>query len=493
VSSLFSELGGITGGVGAEGLAFAAGFAAARALEPAGVTIAQDSWNVAPVRRLQAELAARVAAEGLGAKDDMASEATYSGYDASRFDALYGISLTAPGRGELLTMLRRKTINAGNFTHGLRKASVEPMWDDALAELRTERIPVADLAYMVVRGLVPDAGLLPVPPPATTEKVLRYPIAQLDTLAEAADWGWDEERFRALVGRSGLSMAPVMAANAHFRDIIGLNDYYLAIAEGDLRNEWRDAILEASRAIPSPHEFEEAALRGIVTRQTADAGAALHGMTAEHAALIFDIIGRPLPVHGITTGLARGGKFGGTYTDVPEPYQDAIRRSNIRPEYAVLAHANRYTYPSAFVIRALITDGVFDEAQAEEIFLELGWRPDLAKRVAVHYAGTTKAKGDAHVTKAETQVWTALHKSYVDNLSTDAEAQADLATLGVAEPSIPAVLSLWQTERAIIRRSLTPVQIKKAIGQPGKDHAWAHARLVALGESSEDADTFLAE
>ncbi len=42
----------------------------------------------------------------------------------------------------------------------------------------------------------------------------------------------------------------------------------------------------------------------------------------------------------------------------------------------------------------------------------------------------------------------------MDNLSTDTETTTDLATLGVAAASIPEVLSLWQTERAIVRRSL---------------------------------------
>src|SRR5437763_12798675 len=55
------------------------------------------------------------------------------------------------------------------------------------------------------------------PPPRSTLFPYTTLFRSLDTLKEAASWGWDFDRFRALVGRSGLSMSPVSAAQAYFR------------------------------------------------------------------------------------------------------------------------------------------------------------------------------------------------------------------------------------------------------------------------------------
>jgi hypothetical protein len=254
-----------------------------------------------------------------------------------------------------------------------------------------------------------------------------------------------------------------------------------------------------SRQILTASEYQEAALRGILTNEQANAKAAQHGMTTEDAQLLFQILGRPLTVHQITTGLARGGEFGGTYADVPEPYRDAIRRSNIRPEYARLAYANRYTYPSAFVLRSLAQSGDLGDASAvEAILLDIGWPPTLAAKVAPLWVGGSGG-ADPHVTKAENQLWTTLHRSYVAEETDDPTATATLGTLGVTATAQPEVLALWQAERELIRKQLTPAQIKKAythgVPNPATGQTWtrddALAALIARGYSANDANVFL--
>jgi len=490
VSAILSGVGGLTDNFL---LGYAIGRAAGPALEPFVQDLANEAWSLHSDKPLTAGTAAEVAAEDYAALDAMRTEASYTGIDSTRFQLLYDVTLTGPGMGELLAMVRRGTIDGATFTHGLRKAKFEPLWDTALTDLSNARIPVADLAYMVVRGLVPDAGLLPVPPPSTTEKVQRYPVAQLDTLHEAASWGWDEERFRALVGRSGLSIAPISAAQAYFRNVIGLDDFYLAIAEGDLRNEWRDAILETARQIPTDMQFVEGELRGYLTTAQRLAGTARHGMAAADSDLLFAITGRPLAVHAITTGLARGGKFGGTYADVPEPYQDAIRRSAIRPEYAGLAYANRYSYPSAFVLRSLATGGELDEPTTKQTLLDIGWPPDLVDKVVTAWFGTTTATTDPNVKKAHTKAWTEAQTSYIAQESTAADVQPIFQLLGIDAAAQSEILTAWNEVRALVRKQLSPAQVKKAIGQPGKDTAWATTQLLDRGYSPDDAATFLAE
>jgi hypothetical protein len=499
LSSFLSELGGITGGVGAEGLAFAAGFAAARALEPAAVTISQDAWHAAQVRRIDPATAAEVAAENYASYDDMASEASYSGWDASRFAYLYRVTLTAPGVGELLTMLRRGTINPGNFTHGLRKAKLEPMWDDALTELQHARLSPAEIALGIVRSVVADPGLLAVTLDVSGGVVPAYPTWPGDALQEAQAGGFDADRLRVLVGEIGLPMSAQQAASAYFRSIIRLPDFNRAILEGDTRPEWAPFILDQARQILTAGEYAELELRGYYDRATRLANTAKHGMSDADSDLLFDVLGRSIPVHQITTGEARGGVYGDTSETIPEAYLRSLQRGNLRPEYYSLAYANRYSYPSAFVVRALLTDGAITQAEGEQIFLDVGWTPDLAKLVSEHYAPTGAKVADAHVTKAYNQLWTTAHASYKAEEVTQADVTPALNLLGVSPAAQTEIFAAWDVERGLIRKQLTPAQVKKAYkgavpnletGQPWtRDDALT--ALLDRGYSMADATTFL--
>src|SRR6185437_13619886 len=217
----------------------------------------------------------------------------------------------------------------------------------------------------------------------------------------------------------------------------------------------------------------------------------------------FELLGRPLNVHEVTTGLARGGTFGGDYSTVPQPYQDAIRRSAIRPEYASLAYHNRYTYPSAFVLRSLAQAGdLGGQAEVATVLEEIGWAPSFATQVSTAWtSGSTGTATDPHISKAQTQVWTATHKAYVDSLISDATATTALDSAGVAAATVPAILALWRAERALIRSSLSAAQIKKAwfeqIPDPALGRPWTEAeavtRLQELGYTTDDARILLVE
>lgn len=493
MSSFLSELGGVTGGAGGEALAFAVGFAAGRALTPAGTTIEQDAWNGAQVRRLDAGTAAAAAAEGLTVGDGAASEATYSGYEASRFDVLYNLALTAPGMGELLTQIRRGTISDAQALHALRKMHLEPQYDKATLDLATVYLTPQQVALGIVRSVVRDPGLLPVQLDISDSNVARYPVYPGDPVAEAAAGGVDIDRLRVMVGEIGLPMSTHEAASAYFRKIITKGAYYQSILEGDVRPEWADAILAQAREILPSHAYAEGELRGYLTTAQRLAKTEQHGMSKGDSDLQFDLLGRPLNVHEITTALARGGTFGGDYSDIPQPYQDAIRKSAIRPEYAHLAYANRYTYPSAFVLRALAQAGELGTADEVAAALEdIGWRPDFAAKVAKAWApvGTV---ADPHVAKAQTQLWNTVHKSFLAEEIDAAKARETLPKAGVDPAALDAIIATWDAERSLIRASLTAAQVKKAIGQPGKDHTWAMQRLRELGYDDADAETFLAE
>lgn len=469
------------------------GLAVQSALAPAATDIAQATYNVNPGKAVDANTVAAIVAEDVEKLPWGESEAQLTGINNERFQEILGEALNGPGFGELIRMIRRDTIDSDTFTHGLRKAKLETLWDQAMADLQHERLSVEALATGVQRSLVPNPGILPVTFDNTGSNVTPMPVADIDVLAEALAQGYDTERFSVLARTVGLPPAPGELMQLLNRQTINEAAFNQGIAEGNTRNEWASVLMTLKRRLLTPHEYEEANLRGVLEPDAAHAGAALSGMEQADAELLFEIMGRSLAVHQITTGLARGGTYGGTYDDVPEPYRDAIRRSSVRPEYAVLDYANRYTVPSYFILKAILSDGGMTPAQFAQYGKELGWPPDLADSAAKALSTGTAAKGDPYVTKANTQLWNTIHTAYVDSRADDQLATSTFDSLGVTAGAQPVVLDLWKQERDIHRSGLTAAQIKKTVGLPGWTDAERMTRLADLGFSTEDATTFLAE
>ncbi len=481
-------------------LGFAVGGAASAAFDPALEIAKQEAWQSAPNRVLDPALLARLVAEGGVDLGTARTLATHSGHSHANLDALVYMAQTVPGVSEALHLWRLGFISDELFRHTLVKAGLDDRYVNPIINTKIEElIGLGDIAYAVVRGILPAPAYVPVAPPTHGDKVPRFPQVNIDPEALAAKIGYSPEALQVMVGRSGLSMAPGMAAQAFFRDIIGPNDYTLAIAEGDLRTEWADAVREVSRQILTAGEYAELQLRGFIDAPTRRNLTAQHGMSNADSDRLEQVLGRAPAVHGITTGLARGATFPSDYSGVPEPYKSAIQRSNIRPEYAEIEYANRYLYPSAFVLRSLAQAGdLGGQAAVEQVLLEIGWKPSFAQRVSTAWTSGGSA-GDTHTSKAQTQLWTTTHRSYVAEEIDDATATTALTAAGVATASIPGILTLWGHERALVRKQLTPANIRKALNtgaiNPATGTAWttaeAHQALLDRGYSQNDATVFL--
>lgn len=476
-----------------EAIAFAAGVAIGPTLSPVSTALVQEAWQVAQIKAVDPGTAAEIVAEDVEAFEWGKSEAAKHGMDEARFRAIVGEVRDAPGLGELLTLLRREGIDRAQFVHGLRKAKLETLWDVPLESLLDERLDPSTIATAIQRGVMHDPGVLVVGPPSEVGKVPPMPSVALDTLKEAAAHGMNEERLAVLARLVGLPASPDLAARMVFRGLIERVDFDRAIAEGNTRNEWAPFLFEAFREILTSHDYIEGHLRGWIDANAMYAGTAKHGLSRADTDLRFNNLGRPLPVHQITTGLARGGTYGGDYAGVPEPFNKALRESNVRPEWGNLAYANRYTLPGAFVLRTLAQAGDLTPQETHTLLLESGWPPDLAQKVSDRWTGGAKSTANKHVTSAETGLFTVLRKAYVNDEATEAQAAPILTDLGVPVADHARIFSLWGHERALVRSSLTPIQIRKAVGQPGKDHAWALKRLEELGYTAADAETFLNE
>lgn len=474
-------------------LGFGLGVALGRALGPLATTLEQDSYSADPSRALDPREAARIVAQALEQLPWGQSEAANSGINGERFALLEQSELRAPAVGELLQLIRRRAVTDAEITHALRKAQLEPTWDTKLRGLAATPLTPGEIANAIHRGNMADNGLLVAVPPRTPGAVPQYPVSQLDPLEQAAWSGLSEAQLGVLVANSGLPLSLTEMLTLLRRGKVTDDDVRRAIAHSNVRNEYMDVALDLRERVLTGIEAAELAIRQWVTDAESDALGALDGWTPQGMDYLRKLRGRPIPVHAVTLGERRGGTFKPLPGEPTDPYLVSVSHGNIRPEFYDLAiAAGKYTYPSAFFFRLLQTTGAITTAEAEQRYLQLGWPPDLAKQIAEALAAQGEA-ADKHIGKAQTQLWSALHKSYVDEATTDQQARDDLAAAGVAPAAVAQVLALWQRERAVVRRTLTPKQIKSAIGEPGKDQAWALERLAALGYSADDAQTFLAE
>jgi hypothetical protein len=442
--------GKFTGNTIGEAAAFAAGIAIAPLLEPVVQELRNQTWAQAPDRPLDAEVAAEAVAEGFLSEAQGKSEAALTGIASTPFETLVELSREAPAVAEARNLIRRNAITLDQLHHAYAKAKIEPQFWPALDVLIQAPIPPAVAALAAVRGLIPDEGTLPVAPPTEQGKVPAFPVYNISGKAAAAAAGFSEEVYSVMVGINGRPMSLHEAASAYFRGIIELADYYRAVSEGDTRNEWREAILEQAREIITAHDAVENTIRGYSDQATMFERTARHGMSTDDTTILFQNAGRPLSVHQITTGLARGGSFHPEPGELTDPYEASVHESNIKPAYYELAIANKYTLPGYFVIKAMLAAGTITEAEGEQLFREEGWPPDLAAKAASALAGSAKtAPADSHVKSSETAAITAIRKAYVGGARNRGEATSALTQLGVSAETQDGLFKSWDVQKAI--------------------------------------------
>jgi hypothetical protein len=211
-------------------------------------------------------------------------------------------------------------------------------------------------------------------------------------------------------------------------------------------------------------------------------------------------------------------------------------QSDIRPEWEPLLWEQRYTYPSAFVLRGLANSGDLTEAQVKEILHFEGWEPTLAAQVAAKWAKGTGSAGKVetraeladeyeggYITEAQyrsalgqlgyhganldlevhlsdarrikkyrEKAIGAIEKAYIAHHLSETEATARLGEVGVTGEAATMLLPLWKLERDVAVRQLSAAQIRSAYRKATLTIDQALAALEERGYTAADATIFLA-
>jgi hypothetical protein len=370
----------------------AVGRAGSEAVTPVLEPVRQRAWTRNQIRVLDAGTLAELVAKGFTTLAAVKDEASRNGFNAVRLEALSALAQTYPGLGELDEMSNREVLSPALVDKALARHGIPGEYHDAVKALFSDLLDPAQTAAAIHRNIIPDPGLLVGDQPGPDRKVPIFPKVPIDALKEAAGQGLDEDRLRVLVGLQGLPMGPHEAAEAYFRQIITHDDFLAAIAQGNTRNEWAEAIVEQTRQIPTARDFLENALRGYHDQAWATEQAARHGMSAADALVIYQNQGRPMNIHQITQALAWGATFHPEPGELTDPYHASVVEGPIKPAYYEMAESLKYNLPSALYFRVLQQNKVLSPAQAETWYLRLGWPPELAQQVSQAFG---KAQGGA--------------------------------------------------------------------------------------------------
>lgn len=514
------------------------GTAAAAAIEPAVELPRQKAWSENAVRVLDPAVMARLVAQGGVSLAAAHTDGKLEGYDTDKLDALVYLAQTVPGFAEAIVGLNRKTISKEDFDHTLVKSAMDARYYAAIEDLANTWLTPQQVALGIVRGTIPDPGILPVTLDVAGN-IKGYPqFTENTALVEAAGGGIDLERLTVMVGAIGLPMSTQQAANAAFRGILTRGDFNRSILEGDVRPEWADAIFEQARQYLSAHEYAELELRGFYDRTIRLQNTAKHGMSDADSDLLFDVLGRGLSLHQMVIGKARGGVYGKVNPAIPADELASMQRGNLRPEYYDIAWHGRYGYPTGFQIKAEAKSGDLSTVQTNQILLELGWDPKWATHFSTAWTtktattATQKKQTLAHLTdeylanvlpraglvtaltalgytpvqidneialaefgasKAErTRNTKLIEKQYVGAKLSEAQARADLASLGWPAKVMDDKIAAWNIERNIALTTLTVAQIEKALKAGAVDATTATPLLQDLGEDAAAIQTIIA-
>lgn len=448
----------------------AVGGAAAGAITP-GVQEIINEANAAhavkpPSYFMLAEGVAKHRVDPTWARDRAAEQGI--GNDA--FGRLVQIANVGPGVAVAFELWRRDLIDDGGFARAIGEEAIPDEWLAPLRGLRERLLSPAELANARQQEFIGDGRMH----------------------SEGGLQGYSNERMDLMFKMAGLPPGPMDGLTMLRRGLITESEYRALVAEGHTKTKYTDALLGLEPHILSQTDAANLWLRGWITEPEAKAIGQQNGYDGAAMDLLYKNRGRPATVRQAHIGFARGGRLPGAGNDEKETIRRSVQESNIRTEWFDLLYAQRYTYPSAFVLRALATDGTFSQAETEQILIESGWKPEWAAAASEKWTGSGAGPSTKWADRAKSQLFSAAHSDYMDGNADEVATRAMLARIGAVGAEQDAIVGIWEMERNRTRRDLTQAQILKLYKKSIWTQDQALAGLDDLGMDIADATALLA-
>ena len=445
------------------------GNAVGGAIAPVVRSLENETWALHQDMPLLAIQAAQTVASGERSMAWGIEEATNTGVNEERFRALVDMFDTAPDLPTLYDLFHRGQISEAEWRRGVRKLNIEAEWLDGLFALNQKVLSPSEAANAWQQGF----------------------MSEPESEAEAERSGVNAQRSQIQRELAGLPPGAMDALVMLRRGLIDEATYRQIVREGHTKVKYTDALLGLRDRILTQTDAANLWLKGWISEAEAKRIGELNGYDAEAMDLLYQNRGRPATVRQAHIGYARGGRLPGAANE-EETLRRAVEESNIRTEWFDILYAQRFTYPSAFVLRALAQDGTFTEAETRQILVESGWKPEWADAAASKWSQATGAgPGTKWADRARSRVFTDAWNDYLDGNADEAELRAALQAVGATGAEQDTIVNLANVDRQRTRRDLTQAQILKLYRRAIWPLDKSIAALEDQGMTPEDAADLL--
>lgn len=333
---------------------------------------------------------------------------------------------------------------------------IQPLLNKAWAGAPTRPLSPADLADMVERGI-------------------RDPVA---AGAVAAQSGMDPIDFADLVLDTGEPPGIVDMVRLWKRG--GMDEATLnrMIAYSRIRTEWTPQVKAAFSTSMSGAAAIEAALKGVISPDEAQAYFVKDGGLAEDFAPLLQATGDAIGVQQAVM-LHQHGHISDS------DLKAVILHSRINPQFEPMAELLRFHYLSVYQIAEAVKTGACTPDQATEWLTQEGYPAD---QIAAFVGSNTSVKTVKAKEVTETQVM----DLYEAHELTEAQVSDVLASLGYTTDEINTIVATYDAKRIIAAQAQAVGAVRKQFVARRIDKPTASAELDALGVSANARDHYLA-
>ena len=331
--------------------------------------------------------------------------------------------------GTVQALFLRGQLDRADAEKALRRQGIEPELVGRFLDLSEQLIPPADLADMVVRGILTEDEAAPI----------------------AAKQGYDRTAFNRLVLDNGGPLALEELLLLYRRGQIDTARLVHGIKQSRVRDEWVDEAIKLRYQPASAADAIRAAVQNQLPLDQAKVKAGEAGQDPADFDWLLRTAGRPPGIAEMVQLVRRGDA---TVADL----EQATRESDLKDKYVpLIVKSLRYVPPPRTVV-TLLREGALSDAAAAHLLAQEGLDPQLVA-AEIHAAHRTRTATARHLGVAT------IVKLYHDRALTEAEARDMLTSLGYTAEDAGFVLLVEDLHR----------------DQVNLEHAVNHVRSLYIG------------